>query len=126
LARRNAGQLGLNERVTIVEGDWADATGRYDLVLCNPPYIPQNAPLMRDVACFEPASALYSGVDGLEDHRRISHLIGQRIAPGGIGCVEIGEDQAEAATALYAATGLQVVLLSDLAGRPRCLILRRM
>ena len=98
-------------------------SGSYDLVLCNPPNIAEAAPLMRDVACFEPASALYSGPDGLDDHRRISHLIGQWIAPGGIGCVEIGEDQAEVATALYAETGLQVVLRSDLAGRPRCLIL---
>jgi len=123
VARRNARRLGLNARVTIAEGDWTAAPGSYDLVLCNPPYIAEAAPLMRDVACFEPASALYSGPDGLDDHRRISHLIGQWIAPGGIGCVEIGEDQAELATALYAETGLQVVLRSDLAGRPRCLIL---
>ncbi len=81
---------------------------------------------MRDVACYEPAGALYAGADGLDDHRRISHLIRDWIVPGGLGCVEIGEDQAEMATALYAGTGLRVVLQSDLAGRPRCLILRRL
>lgn len=124
VARRNAVRLGLNGRATIVEGDWAAAPGSYDLVLCNPPYIPEDAPLMRDVACFEPAGALYSGVDGLDDHRRISHLLSQWIAPGGVGCVEIGADQRETAVALYAAAGLEVVLRSDLAGRPRCLVLR--
>ena len=124
VARRNAARLGLAPRVRLVEGDWATATGEYDLILCNPPYIPQNAPLMREVACFEPAGALYAGVDGLDDHRRISHLIGQWLAPNGIGCVEFGEDQAETAAALYAARGLSVVSRSDLAGRPRCLILR--
>jgi release factor glutamine methyltransferase len=126
VARRNATRLGLNRRATIVEGDWDAAPGRYDLVLCNPPYIPRSAPLMRDVACFEPADALYSGLDGLDDHRRLSHLIGQWIAPGGIGCVEIGEDQAETALALYAASGLQLVLRSDMAGRPRCVMLKAM
>ena len=123
VARRNAARLGFAQRAAVIEGDWAAASGRYELVLCNPPYVAEDASLMRDVACFEPARALYAGVDGLDDHRRISQLIGDRIAPGGIACLEIGEDQAEAATALYAATGLPVALRADLAGRSRCLIL---
>jgi release factor glutamine methyltransferase len=124
VARGNALKLGFAERATIVEGDWSAAPGRYDLLLCNPPYIAEGCRLMRDVACFEPASALYSGPDGLDDHRCLSHLIGQWIAPGGIGCVEIGEDQADAAAGLYGEAGLLVERRNDLAGRPRCLILR--
>jgi len=123
VARRNAERLGFAGRAVFRQGDWADATGRYDLILCNPPYIAENAPLMRDVACFEPASALYSGPDGLEDHRRISHLIVDRMAPGGVACFEIGEDQADTARTLYAGTGLPVSLRPDLAGRLRCIIL---
>jgi release factor glutamine methyltransferase len=125
VARANAERLGLAARATVLEGDFSAATGRYDLVLCNPPYVPDGAKLMRDVACFEPAGALYSGPDGLDDHRRLSHLIGELIAPGGIACAEIGADQAKMATSLYVASGLRVDLRPDLAGRPRCLILRQ-
>lgn len=123
VARGNAERLGLAGRAEFREGDWADATGRYDLILCNPPYIADQAPLMRDVACFEPAGALYSGPDGLDDHRRISHLIVDRMAPGGVACLEIGADQADAALTLYAATGLAVSLRPDLSGRLRCIFL---
>ena len=46
------------------------------------------------------------------------------IAPGGVACVEIGATQEASAGALFAAKGLGVALRHDLAGRPRCLMLR--
>jgi release factor glutamine methyltransferase len=122
VAQANAIRLALASRATIVEGDWTAAAGRYDLVLCNPPYIASDAELMPEVARFEPAEALYAGLDGLDDHRRIAPLLPRLLAYGGIACIEIGADQAETATALYGATGLSVVLHTDMAGQPRCLL----
>ena len=68
LAARNATSLGLAERAGIVCGDWADALdGRFDLVLCNPPYVRSEdlGSLMPEVACHEPRSALDGGPDRL-------------------------------------------------------------
>ncbi len=122
VARANAIRLGLASRATIVEGDWTAAEGRHDLVLCNPPYIASGAQLMPEVARFEPAEALYAGPDGLDDHHRIAPLLRRLLASGGIACIEIGADQAETATTLYGATGLPVVLHTDMVGLPRGLL----
>src|SRR3546814_12564427 len=72
VARANARRLGLENRACFAVGDWADAiSGRFDGIFCNPPYIADATPLPRDVAGYEPASALFAGVDGLADYRRL-------------------------------------------------------
>jgi release factor glutamine methyltransferase len=124
VARRNAASLGMTARATIVEGDWAIDAGRHDCILCNPPYIPLGSSLMPEVARFEPATALFSGPDGLDDHRRIAPLLPGRMTPDAVGCIEIGEGQAVPAAAIYAEAGMVVTQRVDLAGRPRCLVVR--
>jgi release factor glutamine methyltransferase len=124
-ARRNAERLGLAARAEFRLGGWgwASADGRFDLLLCNPPYVETGADLPRDVADWEPGEALFAGADGLEDYRALAPLVPALIAPQGIACVEIGAEQAQSAGALFAARGLQVSVLKDLAGRDRCLLL---
>ncbi|ONF94961.1 peptide chain release factor N(5)-glutamine methyltransferase [Sphingomonas jeddahensis] len=109
-------------RARIVAGDWQGTGDVYDLILCNPPYISDHAVLMPDVAGYEPATALFSGPDGLDDYRRIAPLLGRQLAPGGVACIEIGADQRDAASTLFAAQGLTVTCRRDLAGRDRCLV----
>jgi release factor glutamine methyltransferase len=122
-ARRNAERLGLRAELRL--GDWADGlSGRFDLILCNPPYVEAGAPLPRDVASWEPPAALFAGPDGLDAYRRLAPGLGRLMAQGGIACVEIGSEQAAAAGALFAAEGLRVSVRKDLAGRDRCLVLR--
>ena len=83
-------------------GDWdAGVDERFDLVLCNPPYVEAGAGLPRDVAEWEPHGALFAGADGLDAYRRLAPQIGRLIAPGGIACVEIGAGQEAAVTALF-------------------------
>jgi release factor glutamine methyltransferase len=124
-ARRNAARLGLAGRVELRRGDWAEGIAtRFDLVLCNPPYVEAGSALPRDVSEWEPAEALYAGADGLDDYRRLAPALPRLIAPGGIACVEIGAGQADAAGELFTATGLGVTVRADLAGRDRCLLLR--
>jgi release factor glutamine methyltransferase len=122
-ARRNADRLGLADRAEFRLGGWASAAGRFDLLLCNPPYVETGAELPRDLADWEPGEALFAGADGLEDYRALAPLVPALIAPQGIACVEIGAEQAQSAGALFAAQGLQVTVLKDLAGRDRCLLL---
>ncbi|MBS0479510.1 MAG: peptide chain release factor N(5)-glutamine methyltransferase [Proteobacteria bacterium] len=122
-ARGNAERLGMSGRAKIIEGDWADAIGqRFDLILCNPPYVATDDALPAEVRDHEPASALLAGPDGLDDYRIITAQLSALIAPGGMAAIEIGASQAEAVTALLTAHGLHVTLRRDLGGRDRCLV----
>jgi release factor glutamine methyltransferase len=121
VARGNALRLGSGDRATFVHGGWDAGQGAFDLVLCNPPYVAVGETLPRDVADWEPPAALFAGADGLDDYRAVAPVVAARLAPGGIGCIEIGATQAAAVTALFVAAGLTVALRRDLAGLPRCL-----
>jgi len=123
-ARDNAARLGMADRVQFRLGDWAEGlAGRFDLVLCNPPYIGTGEPLPVDVAGHEPAEALYAGADGLDAYRVLASQIARLIAPGGLAAVEIGASQRAAVTALFGAEGLSVACRRDLGGRDRVLLL---
>lgn len=110
-------------RARMAQGGWEGTGAAFDLILCNPPYVPTGADIPDEVARHEPARALYAGTDGLDDYRRLATLVGRQIAPGGIACFEIGSTQARDAGALFCAAGLHVVVRHDLAGRDRCLVI---
>ncbi len=121
-ARRNAERLHLQDRSRFRLAYWAAGLDeRFDLILCNPPYIEAGATLPRDVAEHEPHEALFAGEDGLEDYRRLAPEIPRLLAPGGLACFEIGAGQEAAVTALFQAAGLRVEPRRDLAGHVRCL-----
>jgi release factor glutamine methyltransferase len=123
-ARRNAERIGFAGRARFVSGDWGEGLNeRFDLILCNPPYIETRAPLMAEVATWEPALALYAGDDGLNAYVWLAPELGKLLAPGGVACVEIGAGQAEAVSALFAAEGFTIESRSDLRGILRCLVL---
>ena len=128
LAERNAARLGLKDRARFLAGDWAAAlTGRFDLVLCNPPYIESAAiaGLMPEVARHEPASALDGGADGLSAYRRIIADLPRLLAPRGLAVLELGQGQQAAVEALGKAAGFRPEACSaDLGGVPRALVLR--
>ena len=81
--------------------------------------------LPSDVLDWEPRSALFAGVDGLNDYRRIAPWLGAQLGDGGVACVEIGATQGGAVTALFTGHGMQVGMRGDLAGLPRCLIVTK-
>jgi release factor glutamine methyltransferase len=117
-ARRNAARLGLVAE--FVPGNWADGvTGRFDLVLANPPYIGTAEDLPAEVRDHEPPEALFAGADGLDDYRRIIPDLPRLLAPGGIAVLEIGSTQAEAVSDLVHQHGLVAGVTNDLAGLPR-------
>ena len=124
IAMRNAERLGMTARAEFRLGDWAEGTTeRFDLVLCNPPYVATSAPLGPGVAEHEPHEALFAGDDGFDALRVLAAQFPRLLEPGGLAAVEIGYDQAAGAAALLATGGLAARLARDLAGRPRALLL---
>lgn len=126
-ARVNAAALA-GTRAEIREGNWreegwADDLGTFDLILCNPPYVEDDADLDAQVRDFEPASALFAGPEGLDDYRVLIPQLRALMNAGAAAIVEIGAGQAEAVGTLAAEAGFTVQLRRDLAGRPRALIL---
>lgn len=123
-ATRNAERLGLSGRAQFRLGDWgAGIEQKFDLILCNPPYVEMGAKLPRDVAGYEPASALFAGTDGLDDYRRLVPQIARLLSAGGIACLEIGAGQEQAVRTLFGPSGLRIGSRSDLGGHVRCLTL---
>jgi release factor glutamine methyltransferase len=129
VASRNASALGLADRACFAVGDWtAGVSGAFDIILCNPPYIPSGevAGLMPEVARHEPRTALDGGPDGLESYRILALQIAARLAPKGHALLEVGLGQAAAAGAILAKAGLAPVgVRPDLGGRDRCIIFKK-
>ncbi len=130
-ARENAAALGVAERCDIreaswLEPDWARDIPPVDLLLCNPPYVENDARLEPDVRDYEPHEALFSGAEGLDDYRAIIPLLGGVLSADGVAMLEIGHTQAESVAALARECGFASDLVRDLAGRPRGLVLRRL
>jgi release factor glutamine methyltransferase len=118
-ARRNA-----IPRAEFRLGNWGEGLAeRFDLILCNPPYVAADAALPPDVARYEPDAALYAGPDGLDAYRRIAPQLASLLAPSGVACVEIGAGQLISASALFAAQGFTIESRTDLRGIVRCLVL---
>lgn len=129
VAGRNAASLDLKERSVWRCRDWrnlgwSDDLGTFDLILCNPPYVEDDAVLDRQVRDFEPSSALFAGPEGLDDYRILIPQLRALMNPQAVAILEIGANQAEQVSALAAASGFAADLRRDLAGRARALILR--
>ena len=129
VASANGQRLGLAKRAQFVQANWLESgwahdLGRFDLVLCNPPYVESDANLDPDVREFEPATALFAGPEGLDDYRAIVPQLGKLLVPGGVAIFEIGAGQAEAVGAIASESGFAAETRRDLADRPRALILR--
>jgi release factor glutamine methyltransferase len=123
-ARGNAARLGIAPRAEFRRGDWSEGLkDRFDLILCNPPYVETQAELGPGVREYEPHEALFAGPEGLDAYRRLAPILPPLIAPGGIACIEIGAGQDEAVSALFEPFGLRIGRRRDLAGRYRCVTL---
>jgi release factor glutamine methyltransferase len=87
--------------VTLLAGDLAttellvgDKVGTMDVVVSNPPYIPDDAqPRDPEVRLYDPAVALFGGADGLDVIRVVATVAARLIAPGGLAAIEHGELQ---------------------------------
>jgi release factor glutamine methyltransferase len=119
-------------RVTVVEGDATEAgtlstvDGTANLVLSNPPYVPNGTPVPPEVGRYDPPEALWGGPDGLTVVRGVVASAARLLRPGGWLGVEHAEVHAPAVLRLVGAAGFErVVTHPDLTGRPRFTVGRR-
>jgi release factor glutamine methyltransferase len=123
-AASNARRMGFEARARLKVGNWAEGIDeRFDLILCNPPYVAEGADLGPGVAEYEPDEALFAGKEGLDAYRHLAPQLPQLLNPGGLAAVEIGYDQAGVTSELLARDGLVAKVANDLAGRPRAVLL---
>ena len=111
----------IDEKVRIVEGDVSDVLigVKCDLVIANPPYIPDDQVLPRDVAGFEPHIALFGGPTGIEIPREFIAAAARLLKSGGVLVIEHTEEQGLVIAAELALDFENVVLHHDLNDRPR-------
>jgi len=113
--------------ITVIEGDvtdpglLADLAGRVDLVLSNPPYLPEGSPVAPEVAEHDPPDAVFGGPDGLAVVRAVIGCAARLLAPGGHVGIEHDDSQGDSVPALLAAHGRYTDIHDhrDLTGRPR-------
>ena len=128
--RRNAAAYPV---VQVVRGDVTDPglAGELptdvDVVLCNPPYVPDGTPVPPEVADHDPAEAVFGGADGLTVIRPVIALAAALLRPGGVVGIEHDDVHASAVPDLLRADGrfIDVAEHRDLAGRPRYATARR-
>jgi release factor glutamine methyltransferase len=113
--------------VEVLAGDMTDPgllrelDGAVDLVVSNPPYVPEGAGLPREVADHDPPLALWGGPDGLDVVRGLLGTAARLLRPGGGLGIEHADVQGRALPALVRAAGgwSDVADHDDLTGRPR-------
>ena len=128
VARINVDRHGLADRITLAQGDgWAAATGRHDLVLCNPPYVNRSsmAALPAEYRA-EPALALDGnrdgGGDGMDFIRRLLAGAPAHLEDGAVLVLEVGHERAHFEAAF---PRLPVVWLPTSAGDDQVLLIER-
>jgi release factor glutamine methyltransferase len=126
--RRNTAGTPVIIHHTDVDGCLPELSGRVDIVVANPPYIPIGA-VIRDpeVASHDPNEALWSGTDGLEAMRILEATAARLLVPGGVIVAEHADMQGVSAPALFERSSrwLDVTDHQDLTGRPRYVTARR-
>jgi release factor glutamine methyltransferase len=123
VAQANFEDLGLQNIQTSL-GHWLTALPSaepFDLILSNPPYVAEYDPhLQEDGLPWEPASALVSGKDGLDDIRQLIKNAPLYLAPQGWLILEHGFDQGSAVRQLFSEAGYQEIITHhDLEHRER-------
>ena len=131
-AMGNAGINKVNKRCIFLVGDMFDALAEnatYDIIACNPPYIPtaEIDKLAVEVRKHEPIKALDGGEDGLDYYRIIARDASSHLKSGGILALEIGHDQGKSVTGLLEDSGMykDVSVYKDLAGHDRVVTAER-
>lgn len=111
----------IDEKVRILESDVATALVgvKCDVVIANPPYIPNSQELPRDVREHEPAEALYGGEDGMKLPRLFISTASRLLKSGGFLAIEHHEEQGLEIAAVLHEDFTDILLHQDLAGRPR-------
>lgn len=132
-ARRNAEGTGVElVRADVTElagepGVPLELDGEVDLVVANPPYVPDDTVLEPEVARHDPPHAVFGGSDGMAVIGPVVRLAGRWLRPGGLFAVEHDDTTSSRTVELVTGSGLfeDVRARQDLAGRPRFVTARK-
>ncbi|NDZ94685.1 peptide chain release factor N(5)-glutamine methyltransferase [Streptomyces sp. SID6673] len=124
----------VRDRIAVVAADVTDAAqmhatlpaGSVDVVVANPPYVPQAARVAPEVA-HDPADAVFGGADGMSVITPMMPIVAELLRPGGVVGVEHDDTTSAAVLDVVGAVGAfdDVRARDDLAGRPRFVTARR-
>ncbi|MEE2854581.1 MAG: peptide chain release factor N(5)-glutamine methyltransferase [Actinomycetota bacterium] len=128
-ARRNTQGTAIELlRADVTEpGLLAELNARVDMVVANPPYVPDDAVLDPEVTQHDPHQAVFGGPDGLAVTAPLVRLAGRWLRPGGLIAVEHDDTTSAQTVELFDRTGSfeDVRARRDLTGRPRFVTARR-
>ncbi len=129
VAQKNANSHGLSNKATFQKSDWfEEVTGKFDLIVCNPPYISEMefARLDKEVKNWEPKFALTPGGDGLLAYREISNRLTAHLTEDGIAIFEFGFSQGNNVKKIFSLPEFTVFeVAQDLNGKDRAIIIRK-
>ena len=124
IAKVNAKQNKAN--VSFVQSDmFEQVKGKYDVIVCNPPYIESDVieTLDASVKNYEPRLALDGGADGLDFYRKTAQVVTSHLRENGVLVLEIGYNQGEAIKALFQ-DKFDVQVSKDYGGNDRIVVAR--
>ncbi len=124
IARKNAVRHNVKNRIRFINSDFLTdfaADRKYDLIVSNPPYIPErDIPFLPEsVREYEPHTALVAGVDGLMFYRALADKASSLLFEKGMIIVECGFDQGHKVSEIFSDKNMDTVILKDLAGIDR-------
>lgn len=111
IAALNADKLCLSSRVKLINSDWFNSIPNieYDIIMCNPPYIAENAQLMPDVYNHEPHLALFGKDNGLANYKILAANLKNFMHPQSIAFLEIGKGQKEYVEEIFNNTNYKII-----------------
>ena len=125
ISKVNGQKLRLNNRLRLFKSNIDNFnTGKYDLIISNPPYIKKIdlKCLEKDIG-FEPKQALDGGLDGLSEIRKVINKSSELIKRSGHFIIEIGFDQKNKVKKILHDNGFYIKkTVKDLSNHDRCIV----
>ena len=125
ISKANGQKLRINNRLRLFKSNIDNFnTGKYDLIISNPPYIKKNnlKCLEKDIG-FEPKQALDGGLDGLSEIRKVINKSSELIKRSGHFIIEIGFDQKNKVKKILRDKGFYIKkTVKDLSNHDRCIV----
>jgi release factor glutamine methyltransferase len=117
--RKNIEAVGADVRIIEEDVETALEGVKADLIIANPPYVPNEEKIPNEVKDFEPHVALFGGPDGMDVPRRFYRAASRLLKSGGLFISEHGEEQGPAVVQALSEDFHEITLHNDLTDRPR-------
>jgi release factor glutamine methyltransferase len=124
IAKENAQNL--NADINFVLSNWfSNITKAYDIIVCNPPYIP-NAEKLDPIVAHDPALALFGGTKGLDCYEIVLKSVSKHLKNGGLLAFEHAYNQKDNLIKLIQQylTNIEINSYQDFQGRDRMILVR--